>query len=249
MRKIFRSFILILGLLIIAFSGFKLLDIYTEYAEGKKLYDGYADRFIEEKGEKKEETGKIDLISIDFDRLLEENEDIVGWIYSENTPINYPIVQSDDNDYYLRRMLDGTYNINGTIFMDSRNNPNLTDRNTIIYGHNIKNGAMFGTLKKYMDQDYYDKHPVIYYLRPDQSYEIQLVAGYVTEAWSDTYNIPQTLEEQKKLSEDMTSQSVFKSNISFGEGDKIITLSTCAYDFDGARYVVVGRLEPIVDED
>lgn len=239
MKKILRIVILILAIVIIGFSGNKLWNIYSEYAEGEKLYDDYADRFVEV------EAGETDLITIDFDALFAENKDIVGWIYSENTPINYPVVQSGDNDYYLSRMLDGTYNIAGTIFMDSRNNPNLTDYNTIIYGHNMKNDTMFGTLDEYIEQDYYDEHPTIYYLSPDQNYEIQLFAGYVTDARSNTYNIPLSIEEQNILSQEMISQSTFKANSSFEEGDNIITLSTCAYDFDDARYVVIGRLKAL----
>ena len=246
MRKTFRIIIIILAIIIIVFSGNKLWHIYLEYDEGKRLYDDYANRFIiKNTGVEETIEETPELITIDFDALLSENRDLVGWIYSENTPINYPIVQTSDNNYYLHRMLDGTHNIAGTIFMDPRNDPNLKDYNTIIYGHNMKNNTMFGSLQKYMEQDYYDNHPVIYYLTPDQNYEIQLVAGYVTEAWSDTYNIPQTIEEQNKLSQDMMSKSLFKTGVSFEEGDNIVTLSTCAYDFDGARYVVIGRLKAL----
>lgn len=88
-------------------------------------------------------------MEINFDILKSKNKDIVAWIYSEGTQINYPIVQSKDNDYYLRRLLDGTYNQGGTIFMDYRNNKNFEDYNTIIYGHNMKNNTMFGTLINY----------------------------------------------------------------------------------------------------
>ena len=135
MKKTIRIIILILAIGIITFSGYKLWNIYSEYSVGEILYDDYLDRFVEV------EARETELIGIDFDALLAENKDIVGWIYSENTPINYPVVQGRDNDYYLHRMLDGTNNIAGTIFMDSRNDPNLGDYNTIIYGHNMKNGT------------------------------------------------------------------------------------------------------------
>lgn len=246
MKKIIRVILIIFAIGIMGYSGYKLLSIYREYAAGEKLYDDYANRFIidraEEAAELNEEDEKKSQISIDFDALFAENQDIVGWIYSEDTPISYPIVQSSDNDYYLRRMLDGSYNIAGSIFMDYRNSSDLTDSNTIIYGHNMKNDTMFGTLEKYGDQEYYDEHPIIYYMTPEKTYEIQLVTGYVTDAWSNTYTIPQTIEEQNELSKEMISKSSFDGDYSFEEGDNLITLSTCAYDFNDARYVVIGRL-------
>lgn len=245
MKKTIRVILIIFAIGIMGYSGYKLWDIYREYAVGEKLYDDYANRFIidrAEAAELNEEDEKKSQISIDFDALFAENKDIVGWIYSEDTPINYPIVQSDDNDYYLRRMLDGSYNIAGSIFMDYRNSSDLTDSNTIIYGHNMKNDTMFGTLEKYGNQEYYDEHPIIYYMAPEKTYEIQLVTGYVTDAWSNTYKIPQTIKEQNELIKEMISKSSFDGDYSFGEGDNLITLSTCAYDFNDARYVVIGRL-------
>ena len=249
--------LIILAMGMMVFSGTRLWEIYDEYAAGEEIYDNYVDKFVnnhqvaeaaeveelEVSEEVSEEISKSSApISIDFDAIFAENKDIVGWIYSEGTPINYPIVQSSDNDYYLRRMLDGSYNIAGSIFMDYRNSADLTDSNTIIYGHNMKNETMFGTLEEYMDQDYYDNHPVIHYITPDESYEIQLITGYITDAWSDTYSIPQNPEELGELTSKMVSKSSFTSNYSFDEGDNLITLSTCAYDFNDARYVVVGKI-------
>ena len=78
-------------------------------------------------------------ITVDFERLQEENKDIIAWLYCPDTEINYPVVQSKDNEYYLRRLLDGTWNIAGTLFMDYRNAADCSDLHTIIYGHNMKN--------------------------------------------------------------------------------------------------------------
>lgn len=240
MKRTFRYIVLIFAVGMMFFSGHKLWVIYTEYAEGERVYDDYANRFVTDTVGV--EAAKAEIIDIDFAALLAENKDIVGWIYCEGTPINYPVVQANDNNYYLRRLLDGTYNIAGTIFMDYRNSADLTDLNTIIYGHNMRNGTMFGSLANYLQQDYYEEHPVIYYLTPRQSYEIQLAAGFVTEAWSNIYSIPQTRAEQNELLQEIASKSRFKAKICLEEGDKIVTLSTCAHDFDGARYVVIGKV-------
>ena len=100
-------------------------------------------------------------ISIDFDSLLSRNKDVIGWLYCPDTVINYPVVQGENNDQYLRKDLDGKYLVSGTLFADYRNGALGEDANYIIYGHNMKNGTMFSLLAKYKQQSYYDKHPVI----------------------------------------------------------------------------------------
>lgn len=245
---------LILALGMMTYSGYELVDICSEYAAGSEIYRDFANQFVSSDicGEKV--VASYDLsprlkemvpISVDFDSLLKENKDIVGWIYSQDTPINYPVVQSTDNNYYLRRLLDGSYNIAGTIFMDCQNSPDLTDLNTIIYGHNMKNNTMFGTLQKYMDQEYYEKHPIIYYITPQQGYKVELIGGYVTDITSDIYKIPLKKEEQGALFEEIVEQSAFVTNTSFREGNRLITLSTCSYEYDTARFVLVGKIVDI----
>lgn len=181
-------------------------------------------------------------ISVDFSVLKQENEDIVGWLCLEDSPINYPVVQSNDNDYYLRRLVNGEYNIAGSLFMDYRNDSNLEDNNTIIYGHNMKNNTMFGSLQDYKNQDYYDNHKVMYYFTPGKNYIIELFTGYTISVDSDIYDL--SVIDSSKL-EELISKSDFESNTKVTEKDKIITLSTCAYEYDGARYIVMGVLKEI----
>jgi sortase, srtB family len=184
-------------------------------------------------------------ISVDFHALWQENKDIVAWIYCENTPIHYPIVQSEDNTYYLRRLLNGNYNINGTIFLDYRCSSDFNDFNSVIYGHHMKSGEMFGTLPKYKEQEYYNEHPILYLLTPDQNYKAELVAGYLTPSDSETYSLQQNTEGKRAFLENALQNSTFTSGIAASETDRFITLSTCSYEYDNARYVVVGRLNEI----
>ena len=207
MNKIIRIIIFVIAISLMSFSGYKLYGIYKEYKTGSDLYNSLANQFVTIKeSAKKEESVTVNSsdeepslnldktedeikIDIDFDTLLETNKDIVAWIYSPDTPINYPVVQSNDNDYYLRRMLDGTHNTAGTIFMDYRNNKDLSDLNTIIYGHNMKNNSMFGTLDKYKSQEYYDEHPLIYLITKDKTLKIELLAGLIVSETSEVYRI------------------------------------------------------------
>jgi len=184
-------------------------------------------------------------LEVDFEALKQKNKDIIGWIYLENTPITFPVVQSNNNDYYLRRLLDGTYNTAGTIFMDYRNDSKMGDWNTIIYGHNMKNGTMFATLKNFKEQSYYDEHKTMYYLTESKNYKVELVAGYTESDDAIIYNIPANTNNKNKILENAKNKSTFKSNVEFENEDKILTLSTCSYEYEGARYVLIGVLKEI----
>lgn len=185
-------------------------------------------------------------IEVNFDVLLEKNEDIIGWLYSEDTPINLPIVQSTDNDYYLRRLIDGTWNSSGTLFADYRNAGDFTDNNTIIYGHNMKNKEMFGTLPYYKEQSYFNEHPVMWLLTPAGNYKIELVAGYVTSTTSDVYSFDQSEEDVFATVQQAVEKSTFRTDVEISQGDRFLTLSTCSYEYDNARYVLIGQLIPLV---
>ena len=163
----------------------------------------------------------------------------------EDTPINLPIVQAEDNDYYLRRLIDGTWNSSGTLFADYRNAADFSDSNTIIYGHNMKNKGMFGTLSNYKEQSYYDEHPIMWLLTPDGNYKVELIAGYVTSSTSEIYSIGNTEEEMFALAEQSIEKSTFASDFQVSQGDRFVTLSTCSYEYDNARYVLIGRLIPL----
>ena len=184
-------------------------------------------------------------ITVDFERLQEENKDIIAWIYCPDTEINYPIVQSKDNEYYLRRLLDGTWNIAGTLFMDYRNAADCSDLHTIIYGHNMKNNTMFGSLPKYSKQEYYEEHSVLYLLTPKQNYKVKLIAGYVTPSDSKVYEFEKTKEERSGLLKTALDNSLFTSGTTVSDEDRLLTPSTCSYEYDNARFVLTGVLEEI----
>jgi len=180
-------------------------------------------------------------INVDFQGLKAKNSDVVGWIYSPNTVINYPVVQAEDNEYYLKRGIDGDYLISGTIFTDYRNKKPLEDTNYIIYGHNMKNNTIFASLSKYSEQSYYDEHSELYYLTPDECYLLEPVAGAVVEK-KDMIFKTMPGEEFSGYVESLIDKSGFKSKATYASGDKLMTLSTCSYDFDDARFVLVCKV-------
>ena len=224
------------------FAGVKLFGIYSEYKEGKDTYNDLADQYAGE-------DDPLIPITVSFEELLKESPNVIGWIYCEDTPINYPVVQADDNEYYLNRMANGNYNGNGSIFVDYRNKPDFSDWNTVVYGHNMDNDTMFGILTEYQNQEFYDSHKIMYLLTPEKNYEVRLISGYVTPADSDIYVIPSNIEERNQLLERAYYASNFDSDFEMEDEEKLITLSTCAYNYKNARYVLIGILHELPSSD
>ncbi len=181
-------------------------------------------------------------INVDFDGLKARNPDVVGFVYSANTTLQLPIVQTaeEGGEYYLYRDIDGKDNKNGTVFLDSRCNSGFTSQNNLIYGHNMKTGLMFASLMNYKSQSYYEAHPYFYLYTPNQTYKVNLFAGCIVEHDADVYST--TLSES--YLQECINNSTFKSGAGVPTGN-ILTLSTCDYDFDNARYVVMGELIPV----
>lgn len=183
---------------------------------------------------------------IDFSSLSTINPDINGWILIEDTKVNYPTVRGSDNVYYLNHMFDHKKNSAGSIFLDYENTADYSDAHSIIYGHHMKNGAMFADIEKYKSQEFYDTHPEGMLITPDKNYKIHFIAGYVANVAEDAWALHFENSEQKMqwVSESM-KKSDFQSNYLPTDDDIYLTLSTCSYVFDDARYVLLGVLEEV----
>lgn len=189
------------------------------------------------------EPKEVPPISVDFNALWETNQDVIAWIYCADTPINYPVTQSNDNSFYLRRLLDGSYNTSGTLFLDYRCSADFLDQNSIIYGHNMQNDSMFGTLPGYTEQSYYEAHPILWLLTPEQNYKVALFAGFVTPSDSESYNVLYDIADLGKYIDEALEKSTFTADVELNDIERIITLSTCSYEYENARYVLLGKLE------
>lgn len=246
MKKPYFYAILAVLVCVFAFSAYKLADYWGEKAESDKVLEN-ASQFVDvtkpddsqqTEGNKEDET--TEEITVDFDALHALNDDVVAWIYCPDTKINYPVLQASNNDYYLYRLLDGTVNDNGSIFMDYRNDSKFLDGNTMIYGHHMQSGAMFADLMNYKKQSYYEEHPYLYILTPDRDYRLDLFAAAVVESTSDIY----TTTPDDAIIQECINKSTFTSNIAFPTRN-VVTLSTCTYEYDDARYVILGELVPM----
>ncbi len=166
---------------------------------------------------------------IDFNKLLNENNDTKGWIQVNNTNINYPIVQYKNNDYYLTHSFDKKYTDAGWIFLDYRNNIDDFDKNTIIYGHARLDKTMFGTLKNVLKKDWYtntDNHIIkLYTLNEYTEWQVFSVYHIETEDYYITTEFKN--DEFKEFIKTLKNRSIYNFNVEVNENDKILTLSTC----------------------
>ncbi len=185
----------------------------------------------------------FDLIDVDLKKLKEKNNDTVGWLNVNNTNINYPFVKSSDNDYYLHHSFDKSYNNAGWVFLDYRNNKNLTDKNNIIYGHHRVNNTMFTSLLNTLNESWYtnkDNHIIRVSLENENSlwqiisvYKIPVESYYITTKFNNDNEFITFLDTISK-------RSIYNFNYNVNKEDIILTLSTC-YD-DNTRVVVHAKL-------
>ncbi len=187
-------------------------------------------------------------LEVDLDGLREINSQVVCWLYVGAVGISYPVVQdpSDDkNEYYLHHTLEGKENSAGAIFMDWEVDPKLTSWNTFIYGHNMKNGSMFGSLRKFINNHgLYDKDPYIYLFRDEGIYRYKIYSYYLDTPDSKMYYTCDTLKEYRAYIRTALEKSVYDCNTPTTEEKNSVTLVTCAGSGAGKkRFFVHGIIQ------
>lgn len=260
-RKLPLLLLCLLFLGIGVFFGFRFFRERAEYRAGEQMYASLTqyvqpasqpavslpepEAVPEETAElpREPEADPISWPEVDFGALQALNPDVSAWVIIEGTAINYPVVQGADNSFYLNHLFDGTYNRAGSIFLDFRNRNDFTDRNTVLYGHHMKNQTMFAQITLYKDQSYYDQHPTGMLLTPHGNYTIYFFAGYVTDMNSQAWKLQfESDEEFAQWLEEAAAGSTFSGDITPTAQDRVVTFSTCTYEYDDARYVLVGVL-------
>ena len=231
--KVLKSlalFLIIIILILLSLIGKMIFKDIKEYKEVEDTQQKIIDDVVT-----KDDNDTV--FSIDWNRLKAINEDI-AWIRIPDTTISYPIVQSDSNTQYLRMNIYGEYSRGGTPFVDSNIENPFSCPNTIIYGHNLMNGAMFSQLKKYSDSEFANKHQVVeIYLPTDEKREYKVVAFHIVQATDRNIYNPYVdkIEDYKKYM--LQGNKVNNEDTELFESDKIITLSTCTNNGD-SRYVL-----------
>ncbi|MBQ4513014.1 MAG: class B sortase [Anaerolineaceae bacterium] len=243
--------------------GKKLFSALYEYKAGEKIYEeiseianiqaptvshGSANSDIAEivhvpDQDEKSKPAENKSSPIDFDSLTEISTDIRGWLRLEGTRVDYPVMQSKDNNYYLSHAVNGTWNKVGTPFMDFRNNGDFSDRLTVIYGHYMGDGSMFTEIHNYKSQKFFDEHPYIDLYTPAGSYRILPVAGVYqnVEYWDFTFDY-ETDDAFLHQIDIWKALSTFKSITEYDADDRFVVLTLCTYDVENSRFLLVGKI-------
>lgn len=248
---------LIAAIAVFCYAAFNLYHIYTEYKKGTDEYNQIEAMAVTGRDADSTEVAGPSAqikppIEVDFDKLKSVNEDVVGWIYVDALPdISYPIVKGKDNQTYLHQTYEKNYNFAGTIFVDYENSGDFSDCNTLVYGHNMKNGSMFGHLKKFREDDkLYKQDKYFWILTPERNYRYEIITAYTTGVNSDTYTLFKGPgEEFEKYLETIKGYSEIKTDdTDLTIKDRIVTLSTCTGN-ESTRFVVQGKRVDAEDAD
>ena len=236
--KILVTFIQIVLIAVIIFSGIKIIEWIKSNKKNKDIMSEIKENVVinNEMDSNNEE------YKIDFAKLKQKNSDAIAWIKVNGTDIDFPVVKGTDNSYYLTHNFDKEKNKAGWIFADYRNKFDGTDKNIIIYGHNMKNGSMFASLKDVIKEEWYnnENNKYIALITENENCKYQVFSVYQTE--TEEYYLQTNISNFKEFVEKIKGRSKKNFNVDIKETDSILTLSTCA---DNTKYRVVLHLSLI----
>lgn len=234
--------ILVIAIGVFCFAGYNLLKIGLRYKKAADSYKNVETIFQENDEVVEEEIDPYDILPFkwDFDALRALNPEAKGWIY-EKDMFNYPIVQGEDNDKYLHMMFDGTYNPAGALFVDYQFPQGLEGPYAIVYGHNMRDGSMFGKLLNYANEEYYQEHPRMHVMIGYRHYIYKVVGAYTSHVYGFTYEDALNGEDIVEYVKKAKAETPYKTqDVEVGKNSHILVLSTCTPDSaDEYRVVAV----------
>lgn len=244
---IIRRIILVISVGVFIFAAYNLINIFLAYHKADVIYDNIQQDVLDEDSHTKvvigEDEQEVEIpFTYNHQALLNINSQGIGYIYIPSIDCRLPMIQGDDNDYYLTHTFNKEYSANGCLFEDYRINGGLSSSQIIIYGHNMRNGAMFGKLKNYQDYSFWNNsgNDVLYIYTGNVIKEYKIFSCYISEAISDTYtfNFP-TLESMRDYAVNMKAKSMYDTGVDVSTATQVITLSTCTNDGE-QRFIVHG---------
>ena len=244
---IIRRIILVISVGVFIFAAYNLINIFLAYHKADVIYNNIQQDVLDEDSHTKvvigEDEQEVEIpFTYNHQALLNINSQGIGYIYIPSIDCRLPMVQGDDNDYYLTHTFNKEYSANGCLFEDYRINGGLSASQIIIYGHNMRNGAMFGKLKNYQDYSFWNNsgNDVLYIYTGNVIKEYKIFSCYISETISDTYtfNFP-TLESMRDYAVNMKAKSMYDTGVDVSTATQVITLSTCTNDGE-QRFIVHG---------
>lgn len=246
-KKRIALILLLLAVVLAAAAGIKTYVDYQVRAAAEREYESLAElaRQTEARVETEtpiesepEETEAPYVSPIQFDELKEINPDIVGWLKVEGTEIDYPIVQTGNNETYLNTDFEGKKSVAGAIYLDYESEPDFSGRHNIIYGHNMKNGSMFKDIVKYKDEEYFMEHQDITVYTPEREYHLRPMSVLYTEPTGMRRKTKFATEESfQAYVEEMTKGCSF-AQIPEKPLEQLWSFITCSYEFNDARTIL-----------
>lgn len=248
MKMILSNVILIIAIGVFIFSGYKLYGILAEYNKGDSEYEAIQEVVIKQNVPVADEEDlpiEEPAFVVDFEKLREMNKDVVAWIrFDEPSQISYPVVRCLDNKKYLNTTFEGRKNSAGALFVDYRNTGDFTDRNTFIYGHNMKNGSMFGQLRKYKNSTFCQENPYFYiYTQDGKELKYEVFAVSIVNDTSESYrrSFEGDVDFQQYINY-IRSIALYSTDVTVGAESQIVSLSTCTNVSEEQRMLVHGVL-------
>ena len=241
-----HKFIIFILLIVIAVSIIYIANYYSDKEEVVQESEILNTIEIDETQITPEKTERM----LQVEELRKENSDIVGWIEIEGTNINYPVLQGEDNNFYMNRNFQKEESVYGSLFLDADFDWNNPSSNLLIYGHNIQDGSMFHNLLNYADEEYYKEHPNIRFTTAEEDATYEIIAAFRSRVYykseQDVFRYyyfvnPESKEEYDEFVENAKEASLYDTGKTAEYGDQLITLSTCSYHTEDGRFAVVGR--------
>lgn len=255
--NIISIILIIICICVLIVAAYKIISVYLDYRDSKNQVEEAKESVFssdesEDEDEEEEEEEEEDYDYFDFDALLAINSDCIGWIRMQgdssadlDNPIDYPVVQTTDNEYYLKRALNGSYSAYGTIFADYRISGGLTAHMCILWGHNMRNpdDMMFGYLNYYDDEEFYEKYPYydIWVGYDHYTYKVFACGEVAVDGFFFTYSFTDSYTYMDWLSDCFDTLTIYDASLSdFSEDDYIVAFVCCVYPTDySKRYVLL----------
>lgn len=245
----------------------KLIFIFREYKAAENEYDNIADSFtsetdmetvtgvsvsgegivveeVDENGKKTNKTFVFKPLSVDFASLKKTNKDVIGWIQFETFSLSYPILNdSSGGEYYLSHTFQKKENKSGAIFIVPPNSKDFSDSNTVIFGHNMKDGSMFGLLGRYKEKAYYEYNKYFRIYTPSGTKRYQIFSVYKAQVDGSAFSIMKEKNDAYgEILKELKANSMYNTGVSVSKSDTIVTLCTCTSDDKNKRLVVHAKL-------
>jgi len=255
MKSRFYAFAMAVSLFAFFISGFMICRYYYNAGQSAKNFEGVKELIVQNNTKSNTKTSQPSESTVEpvitsaekYSKVYEKNKDFVGWIFIEDTNVNYPVVQKKDvKDYYLKRSFEKEYSSFGTPYVDEECDISASD-NLVIYGHHMKNGSMFSDICDYKRKSFWEEHKIINFdtLYGYGTYEV-LAAFKISETAQNKFKYFNFINaaNEKKFDEfisECKKRSFYDTGVPAKYGDKLITLSTCEYSVENGRMVVVAK--------